>query len=165
MLDTAPTGHTILLLDAAQSFHKEVNRQARAVPDAVLRLLPRLRDGDFTRIILVTVPEATPVHEAAALQTDLRRADIEPYAWVVNQSLAPLDITDPVLKARQAQETRYIREVVETHGSRAILVPWTDAGTAAKAGTGRRITRLNEHTTPIRGGGCTRCGCATAPFF
>ncbi|MCG8560651.1 MAG: arsenical pump-driving ATPase [Hyphomicrobiales bacterium] len=124
VLDTAPTGHTILLLDAAQSFHKEVSRQARSVPDAVLRLLPRLRDPSFTRIILCTLPEATPVHEAAALQTDLRRAEIEPFAWVVNQSLLPLELRDPVLVSRQAQEVRYVREVVETHARRAVLVPW-----------------------------------------
>ena len=124
VLDTAPTGHTILLLDAAQSFHKEVSRQARSVPDAVLRLLPRLRDPSFTRIILCTLPEATPVHEAAALQTDLRRAEIEPFAWVVNQSLLPLELRDPVLVSRQAQEVRYVREVVETHAKRAVLVPW-----------------------------------------
>jgi arsenite-transporting ATPase len=72
VLDTAPTGHTILLLDAAKSFHNEVSRQAKAVPEAVLRLLDRLRDPDFTRVLLCTVPEATPVHEAAALQKDLR---------------------------------------------------------------------------------------------
>ena len=124
VLDTAPTGHTILLLDAAQSFHKEVSRQARSVPDAVLRLLPRLRDPSFTRIILCTLPEATPVHEAAALQTDLRRAEIEPFAWVINQSLLPLELRDPVLVSRQAQEVRYVGEVVETHAKRAVLVPW-----------------------------------------
>ena len=111
VMDTAPTGHTILLLDAAQSFHKEVSRQAKSVPDAVLNLLPRLRDPAFTRILLCALPEATPVHEAAELQSDLRRAGIEPFAWVINQSLAPLDVTDPVLTSRRAQEGRYLDEV------------------------------------------------------
>ncbi len=124
VLDTAPTGHTILLLDAAQSFHKEVNRQAKAVPDSVLRLLPRLRDPDFTRIILCTLAEATPVHEAAALQKDLRRADIEPYAWIINQSLTPLQVKDPILVARRDQEGRYVQEVTQEHAERVALVPW-----------------------------------------
>jgi arsenite-transporting ATPase len=122
VMDTAPTGHTILLLDAAQSFHKEVSRQAKSVPDAVLNLLPRLRDPAFTRILLCALPEATPVHEAAQLQTDLRRAGIEPFAWIVNQSLAPLQVTDPVLVSRQAQEARYLAEVRNELASRSALI-------------------------------------------
>jgi len=122
VMDTAPTGHTILLLDAAQSFHKEVSRQAKAVPDAVLGLLPRLRDPDFTRILICTLPEATPVHEAAQLQTDLRRAEIEPFAWIVNQSMAPLNVTDPVLVTRRAQEGRYLDEVRLELANRAAII-------------------------------------------
>lgn len=131
VLDTAPTGHTILLLDAAQAYHREVSRQAKAVPDAVLKLLPRLRDPDFTRVILCTLAEATPVHEAAALQEDLRRAGIEPFAWVVTQSLVLVAVKDPVLAARRVQELRYIDEVATRHATRAVLVPWRDMAPAA----------------------------------
>ena len=124
VLDTAPTGHTILLLDAAQAYHKEVSRQARQVPPAVLELLPRLRDPAFTRVILCTLAEATPVHEAADLQRDLRRAEIEPYAWIINQSLSPLQLTDPVLVARKGQERRYVDEVCHEHSSNVYMIPW-----------------------------------------
>ncbi len=130
VVDTAPTGHTILLLDAAQAYHREVMRQARNVTEAVRKLLPRLRDPAFTRILLCTLAEATPVHEAAALQSDLRRAGIEPYAWIVNQSLAPLELSDPLLLARRAQEGRYLDEVRSEHASRVFVVPW-DARIAA----------------------------------
>lgn len=126
VVDTAPTGHTILLLDAAQAYHREVMRQAKSVSDAVRNLLPRLRDPQFTRIVLCTLAEATPVHEAAALQADLRRACIEPHAWVVNQSLAPLQVSEPLLLARRAQEGRYIEEVAATHARQAFIVPWLE---------------------------------------
>lgn len=125
VLDTAPTGHTLLLLDASQSYQRELERQARTTqPEEVLRLLERLRDPLFTHVLLITVPEATPVHEAAALQDDLRRAHIEPYAWVINASLLHSGSCDTLLQRREITEHRYLDEVVKKYSTRTAWVPW-----------------------------------------
>ena len=123
VIDTAPTGHTLLLLDASESYHREVSRSMSDVPEAVRQLLPRLKDPEFTKVFLVTLPEATPVHEAQALQDDLRRAGIEPAGWIINQSLAPLTVIDPILAQRRVREFRYIDEVVR-QGLPTFLIPW-----------------------------------------
>jgi arsenite-transporting ATPase len=123
VLDTAPTGHTLLLLDAARSYHREVGRQGGAVPHEVDALLDRLTDPELTSVLVVTVPEATPIHEAAALQEDLRRAGIEPFAWVVNQSLAVTATTDPLLGARADAETHRLAEDADRFATRLALVP------------------------------------------
>ncbi|MDE3244689.1 MAG: arsenical pump-driving ATPase [Acidobacteriota bacterium] len=135
VIDTAPTGHTLLLLDAAEAYHREVLRTTSDMPEAVRQLLPRLRDRAFTRILLVTLPEATPIHEAMQLERDLARAGIQPFAWVVNQSLTPLQVTDPVLQARQAGEAKHITELLN-HASRVVLEPLSFARTTSPHLTG-----------------------------
>ena len=138
VLDTAPTGHTLLLLDASEAYHRELQRQAGAgQPQAVLHLLDRLRDPGFTRILLVTLPEATPVHEAAALQEDLRRARIEPCAWVINQSLLRCGSCDPVLRRREAAEHRYIDEVAGRLARCTVWLPWQPEEPVGVAALGR----------------------------
>lgn len=148
VLDTAPTGHTLLLLDATEAYHREVSRTQSDLPEAVRRLLPRLRDPEFSKVILVTLPEATPVHEAAQLQEDLKRAGIKPFAWVVNQSLSPLPLRNAFLRARQADERRFIQEVRQL-SERLAIVPWRAQEPTGVRGL-RQLTAESAENEPLK---------------
>jgi arsenite/tail-anchored protein-transporting ATPase len=125
VLDTAPTGHTLLLLDQTGAYHREVARNATGLPGRVTTPMMRLQDPSYTKLLIATLPETTPVLEAASLQADLRRAEIEPFAWVVNQSLAAADPADPLLAARARAEAPQLLAVTEEHAARAFLIPMT----------------------------------------
>ncbi len=125
VLDTAPTGHTLLLLDAAESYHREVERSTGQIPEAVRALLPRLRDPVYTKMLLVTLAESTPVHEAARLQADLRRAGIEPFGWIVNGSLAASGTKHQLLASRAALERPHLARVANELSTRRWLIPWS----------------------------------------
>jgi arsenite/tail-anchored protein-transporting ATPase len=133
VLDTAPTGHTLLLLDAAQRYQREVQRTNADVPAEVSDLLARLRDPAFARMLVVTLPESTPVLEAERLQADLRRAGIEPYGWVINGSLSAAETTHGTLRARAASERAHI-ERVEQLSDRTWLVAWQPEPPVGPAG-------------------------------
>lgn len=124
VIDTAPTGHTLLLLDSSEAYHKEMSRSTGETPESVRNLLPRLRNPEETGVVIVTLPEATPVFEASRLQNDLKRAEITPKWWVINRSLYATGTTDKVLKARAASEEQWIRKVKEEMADNAALIPW-----------------------------------------
>jgi arsenite-transporting ATPase len=143
VLDTAPTGHTLLLMDAAGAYHRQMARDVRPEQGAgrIVTPLMRLRDPEHTQVLIVTLAETTPVSEAAALQADLRRAGIEPYAWIVNRSLSGSGTTDPILKRRMQGEAAQIARVTGGLAARAYLLPWqADAPTGLPA-----LRRLATH--------------------
>lgn len=132
VLDTAPTGHTLLLLDATGAYHRQMTRDLADVHDAhasgrVITPLMRLQDSRYTRVILVTLPETTPVTEAAALQEDLRRARIEPYAWVVNRSLLAAGTRDPLLRRKLAGEVKQVGRIRRDLSGNVFVIPWLAA--------------------------------------
>lgn len=125
VLDTAPTGHSLLLMDATGAYHRQMMREFEDKASVhVVTPLMRLQDASYTRIILVTLPEVTPVSQAAALQEDLHRAKIEPYAWVVNKSILAAGTHDPLLQARLDGERQQIARLKNGLAQRVFAVPW-----------------------------------------
>lgn len=124
IMDTAPTGHTLLLLDSTGSYHREMLRQTQDADVTVATPLMRLQDPEHTRVLVIALAETTPIQEAAHLQEDLRRAEIEPYGWVINRSLAATATADPILRARAREEALQMKEVVDKHARRVFVVPY-----------------------------------------
>lgn len=124
VIDTAPTGHTLLLLDATQSYHKEIERTHGDVPESVKKLLPRLRDKQETEVVIVTLPEATPVYEAMRLRDDLVRAGIHNTWWVMNASLLMSNTKSPLLKTKAQNEIPWLNKVEEISLGHMVVLPW-----------------------------------------
>ena len=121
VLDTAPTGHTLLLLDATGSYHRELMRQSGRDDSATT--LQHLQNTEVTRPILVTLPETTPMLEAKSLAADLSRAGIEPWAWVINQSLPATETSSPFLLRRANAQQEVINSVVNQAGVEVVQLP------------------------------------------
>ncbi len=125
VIDTAPTGHTLLLLDSTQSYNQEIKRSQGDIPESAKKLLPRLRNTDETEVIIVTLAEATPVYEAMRLEEDLKRAKIATKWWVINSSLYETGTTNKMLHAKASNEIQWINKVDEHSNGNFAVIPWS----------------------------------------
>ncbi|WP_010237510.1 arsenical pump-driving ATPase [Clostridium arbusti] len=124
VIDTAPTGHTLLLLDSTESYNKEIQRSQGDIPEAVKDLLPKLRDPKETEVVIVTLAETTPVYEAARLEEDLNRAGISSKWWVINSSFWAADTVNKILRAKAANEITWINKVNEISKGNFAVIQW-----------------------------------------
>ncbi len=144
VMDTAPTGHTLLLLDTTGSYHRDIMRN-NANAGRLRTPYMSLQDQTLSKIILVSLPETTPMREAAALQDDLKRAGIKPYAWLINQSLSMLDgISDPLLKSRARAETKVIDTIKATYSEKTFGIPFIAEKKLLPALLDRHLNKLND---------------------
>ncbi|WP_457393378.1 arsenical pump-driving ATPase [Roseateles sp. P5_E1] len=149
VLDTAPTGHSMLLMDATGAYHRQMMREFEGPGAArVVTPLMRLQDGTYTKIILVTLPEVTPVSQAAALQDDLRRASIEPYAWVLNKSVLAAGTRDPLLAARLAGERKQMARMANGLARRLFTLPWLTVPPIGFAELSRLVAKASNAEAP-----------------
>jgi len=125
VIDTAPTGHTLLLLDSTQSYHKEVKRTQGDIPESIKKLLPRLRNANETAVIIVTLAETTPVYEAMRLEEDLKRAGLATKWWIINSSMYATETTNQLLKAKASHEIEWINKVDELSGGHFAVIKWS----------------------------------------
>ena len=125
VIDTAPTGHTLLLLESTQSYNKEIARTQGDIPESVKNLLPKLKDDSLTEVIIITLAEATPYFEAKRLQEDLNRAEIFSKWWIINSSFYATDTTNEILKAKASNEIQWINKVNEISKGNFAVVKWT----------------------------------------
>lgn len=125
VIDTAPTGHTLLLLDSTQSYNQEIKRSQGNVPEAAKKLLPRLRNNDETEVIIVTLAETTPVYEAIRLEEDLKRANIYSKWWLINSSLYQTGTTNQMLSAKASNEIEWINKVDTHSNGNFAVIPWS----------------------------------------
>ncbi|MFW6677171.1 arsenical pump-driving ATPase [Lacrimispora sp. AGF001] len=124
VIDTAPTGHTLLLLDSTQSYNQEIKRSQGDVPDSAKKLLPRLRNKSETEVIIVTLAETTPVYEALRLEADLKRAGIAAKWWVINSSLYRTGTTNHLLSAKASNEIQWINKVDDHANGNFAVISW-----------------------------------------
>ena len=124
IIDTAPTGHTLLLLDSTQSYHREIEHSQGEIPDSVKKLLPKLRSEEETEVIIVTLAETTPVYEAIRLQEDLQRAKIHTKWWVVNASMYATNTTNQILEAKSKNEIQWINKVNGVSKGNFAVISW-----------------------------------------
>ncbi len=124
VIDTAPTGHTLLLLDSTESYNREIVRSEGDIPESVIKLLPKLKNHKDTEVIIVTLAETTPVYEAMRLQEDLNRAEIYSNWWVINSSLYATNTSNEILKAKASNEIRWINKVDKISNGNFAVIKW-----------------------------------------
>ena len=125
VIDTAPTGHTLLLLDSTESYNQEIEKNQGNVPKSAKKLLPRLKNSDETEVLIVTLAEPTPLYESVRLEDDLKRAGIYSKWWIINSSIAKTGSRNKILQAKANSELEWINKVDKHTDGNFTIIPWS----------------------------------------
>lgn len=125
VIDTAPTGHTLLLLDSTESYNQEIEKNQGNVPESAKKLLPRLKNSDETEVLIVTLAEPTPFYESKRLEEDLKRAGIYSKWWIINSSIYKTGSTNKTLQAKANSELEWINKVDNRTDGNFTIIPWS----------------------------------------
>lgn len=125
VIDTAPTGHTLLLLDSTESYNTEIEKNQGNVPESAKKLLPRLKNSDETEVLIVTLAEPTPFYESVRLEEDLKRAGIYSKWWIINSSIAKTDSINKTLEAKANSELEWIDKIDKRTDGNFTIIPWS----------------------------------------
>ena len=110
--------------NAAESCRQVVTLDGKVPGLHVSRIDPKVETQRYIDKIMAAKPPNLDAQEQALMQEDLRRASVEPYAWVLNKSVLGAGTHDPLLAARLAGECKQIERMSAGLAKRLFTLPW-----------------------------------------